>query len=194
MFNALRHKTSEWLNSRWMYPALFVASLLESIVIPIPLEAVLVPLMQKRRERLWFLALVALLGCIAGAVVGYFVGLLLMDTIGRPFVEWSGQTDTLDRAVGLMDRQGFWFIMAVSVLPIPFQIAMLAAGATKYSFALFMLATAISRGLRYFGLAAMVWWLGDRAEAFMKRHKKTSIAIAVVAVAAMWIGSSFIAT
>jgi len=42
--------------------------------------------------------------------------------------------------------------MSVGVIPIPFQIAMLAAGATRYSFFLFMLAPALSRALRYYGL------------------------------------------
>ncbi len=175
-----------------MIPALAVASFLESIIVPIPLEAVLVPLMQKRRDRLWLLATVALAGCIAGAAVGYYVGYGFMQTAGLWFVEQTGQQDTFDQATGLMERQGFWFVMTVSVLPIPFQIAMLAAGATGFSFALFMLATAISRGLRYFGLAVLVWWMGDKAEAFARKHKKSTIAILSTVVILAWVASNFL--
>ncbi len=175
-----------------MIPSLAVASFLESIIVPIPLEAVLVPLMQKRRDRLWLLATIALLGCIAGAALGYYVGALFMETAGQWFVEQTGQEQALADAKGLMGRHGFWFVLAVSVMPIPFQIAMLAAGATGYPFWLFMLATLLSRGVRYFGLAAAVWWLGDRAEAFVRKHKVATTVILALIVAAFWIGSSLI--
>ena len=191
MFKGMRDKTRAWLNSKWMMPALGVASFLESIIVPIPLEAVLVPLMQRRRDRLWWLAAIALLGCIIGAAVGYVVGYGFMQTAGQWFVEQTGQQDTLEQAKGLMDRHGFWFIMAVSVMPIPFQIAMLAAGAANYPFLWFLLATVISRGVRYFGLAAIVWWLGDRAEAFVKKHKVLAIVLLTAVVAAFWLASVF---
>jgi membrane protein YqaA with SNARE-associated domain len=194
MFAAFRKTTRSWLNSRWMFTSLGVASFLESIIVPIPLEAVLVPLMQKRRDCLWRLALIALFGCIAGAVVGYYVGYLFMETVGLWFVEQTGQQDTLDRAKGLMDRQGFWFILAVSVLPIPFQIAMLAAGATKYPVLWFLLATLISRSIRYFGLAFIVWKFGDKAEAFIKKHKWTSVILAIALIATFWLGSRLLAS
>ena len=174
-----------------MMPALGVASFLESLVLPIPLEALLVPLMQKRRDRLWWLAGVALLGCVAGAALGYVVGYGFMQTLGLRFVEWTGQQDTLDQAEGLMGRHGFWFVVGVSVMPVPFQIAMLAAGATKYPFGWFMLATVLSRGLRYFGLAALVHWLGDRAEAFVRKHKLTTLLIVGVALVGFWLASTF---
>jgi len=192
VFKALRHKTEAWLHSRWMYSSLGVASFLESVIVPIPLEAVLVPLMQKRRDRLWTLALVALLGCIAGATLGYYVGYGFMQTAGDWFISQTGQRDSFEQGKRLMDRHGFWFIMAVSVMPVPFQIAMLAAGATNYSIWLFLLATLISRGIRYFGLAGLVWWVGDRAEHFVREHKVAATVIATAVVAAFWIGSSLV--
>jgi membrane protein YqaA with SNARE-associated domain len=190
-FPTLRRRTEAWLDSRWMLTGLGVASFLESIILPIPLEAVLVPLMQKRRDRLWALAGVALLGCLAGAAAGYAVGVAFMQTVGAWFIEQTGQQETFAQATGLMNEHGFWFIMAVSVMPVPFQIAMLAAGATGYGFPMFMLAAAISRGIRYFGLAGLVWWLGDAAEQFIRRHKLKSLALAVAALAGLWLVGRF---
>ena len=175
-----------------MLPALGVASFLESIIVPIPLEAVLVPLMQKRRDRLWLLATIALAGCVAGAAAGYFVGHAFMETAGQWFVAKTGQEQALADAKGLMAKHGFWFVMGVSVLPIPFQIAMLAAGATRFSFWLFLLATLISRGVRYFGLAAIVWWLGDKAEAFVRKHKVASVVILALLVGLAWLATRWI--
>ena len=175
-----------WTGSRWMLPALGVASFLESIVIPVPLEAVLVPLMQARRNRLWWLATMALAGCIVGAVVGYYVGYFFMETAGNWLVELAGARDQFDRGRELMNRHGFWFILGVSVMPVPFQIAMLAAGATRYPVGWYLLATLLSRGLRYFGLALLVYYLGDQAEAFIKRHKIKVIIGACLLILTTW--------
>ena len=62
MFQSFRDTMHRWTGSRWMMPALGIASFLESIIVPIPLEAILIPLMQKQRHRLWLLATIALLG------------------------------------------------------------------------------------------------------------------------------------
>jgi len=174
------------LNSRWMLPTLGLASFLESIIVPVPLEAILIPLMQARRDRIWWLAGFALLGCVCGAICGYFVGLWFMASIGEQAIAYFGGQEAFDEAQQQMAENGFWFVISVSLVPVPFQIAMLAAGAAKYSFALFMLATLISRGVRYFGLAVLVYFLGDDALRLYKKHKIPVTTIVVAIIVAAW--------
>lgn len=68
-----------------MLPGITLASFLESTVVPIPLEAIMVPVMQKRRESLWLIALLATVGCLLGALLGYAFGYFLFD-LTRDFV------------------------------------------------------------------------------------------------------------
>lgn len=71
-----------------------------------------------------------------------------------------------------------------------FQVAMLAAGATQYSLGLFLLATVIARSLRYFGLAAVVYYTGDKAEQLIKRYRmKAVIAITLVVLLLWWLSN-----
>jgi membrane protein DedA with SNARE-associated domain len=63
---------------------------------------------------------------------------------------------------------------------------MLAAGATGFSFTLFMVASAISRALRYFGLALLVLIAGNRAQVLFERHKLTTMVVVTLVVAAAW--------
>ena len=81
---------------------------------------------------------------------------------------------------------GFWFIISVGVIPIPFQIAMLAAGATSYSFFLFMLASALSRAVRYYGLGMLVLIAGNHAQAIFERHKLSAAIVLTAVVLVIW--------
>lgn len=177
--------------SRHVLWGLGAASFLESIIVPIPLEAILIPLMQARRHQLFLLAGIALLGCLLGATLGYAVGYFVFEAIGEQLVAWLSSPEQFQRIQQKMETGGFWFVLSVGVTPVPFQIAMLAAGATGFSFWLFMMASAISRAIRYFGLAVLVLVAGNRAQALFERHKiGMTIAITLVVIVA-W-GTSLI--
>jgi len=67
---------------------------------------------------------------------------------------------------------------------------MLAAGATQYPLWSFLLASALSRGIRYYGLAVLVLMFGNRAQKLFERHKKSvSIALLLIALAAWGIST-----
>ena len=85
-----------------------------------------------------------------------------------------------------MDNQGFWFVITLGIVPIPFQIAMLAAGATKYSLGLFLLASAIARSIRYFGLAIVVFYAGNQAERIISKHKVKAMITLTILVLLGW--------
>mgnify|MGYP001815743847 CR=1 FL=1 len=130
---------------------------------PIPLEAVLVPYMLLRRELVWRIATLALVGFVAASVVGYALGALAFDTAGIWLIETAGWQGGLDQAQSLFDRYGFWALVLIGVTPVPAQLAMLLGGAFHYPLAWFVAAMGLSRAIRYFGLAALVVWLGPRA-------------------------------
>lgn len=174
--------------SRWGDFGLGFASFSETVVVPIPMELVLIPHMQANRDRLWWLATVTLLGCLAGAILGYGVGYLLFESVGRWALETFGWQQDFEVFQDWFDRYGFWAIVAIGIVPIPFQTAMLLAGLTKYSFVLFVLAAVLARGLRYYGLAALVAWLGPRAETFYREHRKTFALVATLVVAVVFGG------
>lgn len=164
-------------------------SFLEAVIVPIPLEAVLVPYMQLRRDIVWRIAALALLGFIVASGLGYLVGLLAFNTIGTFIIESFGWQQDFQRIQELFGQYGFWALFGIGLLPIPSQVAMLAGGAFGYSVPLFVLAMGLSRGLRYFGLAVLVVWLGNSVshhlalwQAWARRHRKTAALIAVVII------------
>lgn len=181
---------SKWLERLLESPhallLLFFLSLLESIILPLPLELILIPFMFAQRERIWLIASVTLAGCLVGASIGYSVGLWLFESAGQWLINYFGIQQAYQDYDAFFASYGFWAIVAVGVTPIPFQVGMLTAGAAAYPFLLYMLASILARGIRYYGLAALVLWLGEPALRLWQQHSRqvgvalTAIVIAIV--------------
>jgi membrane protein YqaA with SNARE-associated domain len=184
-------RLSESPKGLWM---IGVLSFLESTLLPLAIEIVLLPYMLARRDILWRIAGVTLLGCLAGAALGYAVGYYLFASVGPWLLETMGWQQQFDATRAWFDSNGFWAVVAVGVTPVPFQLAMLAAGAMNYPIALFLLATVTARGLRYYGLAVLVKLFGQQAVHLWQRHKTTvslvllGLAVAVVVAKALFGG------
>lgn len=178
------------IHSKHMYWGVGTVSFLESIIVPVPLEAILIPLMQARRRNIIAISSVALLGCMLGASVGYAVGYFVFDAVGQQVVSLISTPEQYQQVEQKMQDDGFWFIFSVGVIPIPFQIAMLAAGATQYSFGLFIAASVLSRAIRYYGLAVLVWLFGNHAQKLFERNKKV-VSIALIAIVVLLFAVKF---
>jgi len=165
---------------------LFVASFLETIIVPIPIETILIPFMLTNRDRLWRTAAVVTAGCLAASALGYGIGYFLFESIGRTVVEQLGWQQSYDSFQQLFSEHGFWAILAIGVIPIPFQIAMLVAGAASYPAWKFAIAATIARGIRYFGLAWLAHAFGDRAERLWQRHKLAAVGAVGAVILGLW--------
>lgn len=160
--------------------------MLETLLVPIPIEAILLPWMLCHPYRKWQIAGVALAGNLTAAALGYYTGVLAMDAWGEPLIHFFG-TEEAYRAFELrMTQDGFSAILAVGIVPVPFQLAMLAAGASGYPFVMFMLAAMLARGLRYFGLAMLIALTGDKALQLWQRHSRL-LGFVAIGLLALWL-------
>ena len=183
MLKKLKAFTASLINSPHLFWGVTFASFLESLIVPIPLEALLFPAMQARRDKIVMLTLAAILGCLAGAIIGYAIGFFVFEAIGSQLIELFWTAEQFQQVQQQMQVHGFWFVLSVGITPVPFQLAMLAAGAVGYSFVLFLLATIIARGLRYAAVGLLVWQFGDAAQDLFERHKiKVSVGLLIAAV------------
>ena len=178
-----------WMHSKHALPAIFLASLLEMTLVPIPLELALIPVMLASPARRWLAATSAWLGCLVRGALWYGLGGLAFETI-RPFaIETFGGHGEIAEYAREIRSNGFAFVFFTGVTPVPFQVACVVAGLVKFSLPMFFLAAGTARALRYFGLAAAVTILGDRVRVFMLEHPwALAGALAVVGVALYGIG------
>lgn len=191
-------RTKQWFEringSKNMLWLLGTLSFLETIILPIPIELVLIPLMAVNKQRIWTIATVVTSGCLIASMAGYAVGMVLYESIGTWFIEFMGMEQSYQSFQTFFNQYGFAAILAIGILPIPFQVAMITAGLSSYPIVLFVLAALLARGLRYFGLAWLVHRFGHRVESMWKRHAlKTSLvlgtAVMVIVVALQWLAA-----
>ncbi|MGQ7262617.1 YqaA family protein [Vreelandella sp. V005] len=178
-------------NMLWLLGTL---SFLETIILPIPIELVLIPLMAANKQRIWLLATVTTAGCLIASLVGYGVGMLLFQSIGTWFIEFMGMQNSYQAFQTFFEQYGFIAILCIGILPIPFQVAMITAGLSGYPILLFVLAALMARGVRYFGLAWLVHRFGHRVLVLWKRHALVTSLVAGVFVLMLALGMQALAT
>lgn len=192
MFDRIAQRLSQWVRSKHFLSGIALASFLESIVVPIPIETLLIPVTQMRRDKAWWIATIATLGCIAGALVAYGIGFWLFATFETQILGWLDEPEALTGIQMRIKAEGFWFIVLAGILPIPLQLAMLAAGVSGYHLGLYVMAIALSRMLRYFGIAWLVLTFGNRAENFLRRYQYNAIIGLSLIVMSLWAGQRWL--
>lgn len=194
MFAKMVQYLTDWVSSKHLLPGITVASFLESTVVPIPIETLLIPVTQMRRDQAWWIATMATIGCIGGALIAYAVGYWLFAAFEPQILGWFDNPDVFTEIQARMHTEGFWFIVLAGIAPIPLQLAMLAAGVSGYHLGLYVIAIALSRVLRYFGIAWLVLTFGDRAEDFLRKYKYKGVFGLSLIIILLWAGQRWLLT
>lgn len=151
-------------------PALAAVSFVESSVFPITPLVMLVPMVLARPDRAWLIAGVCTLASVAGGVAGYGIGAFLYEELGRPVLDLYGKAEAFDEAAAWFNARGWEAVLIAAITPVPYKVVTIASGATGLSLGVLIAASLIGRGIQFFGVAAVVWWLGPPARALIERH------------------------
>lgn len=145
-------------------------SFAESSVFPIPPDAMLVPMALARPDQAWRLATICTVASVLGGILGYSLGYFLFEAIAEPVLAAYGHADALARFESWFQRWGAAVILVKGLTPIPFKLVTIAAGAAKMDFATFLLTSAVTRGARFFLLAALIRRFGPGVRDFIERR------------------------
>jgi membrane protein YqaA with SNARE-associated domain len=150
--------------------ALFVVSFAESSFFPIPPDVLIIPMVLAAREKAWRIAMVCTVGSVLGGCAGYGIGALLFDAIGNPVLEFYGYADKFGTFQSLYNEWGAWIVFTAGLSPIPYKVFTIASGATDLNFVVFTVASVLSRGLRFFLVAALFWKFGSPVRSFIEKY------------------------
>jgi membrane protein YqaA with SNARE-associated domain len=145
---------------------MFANAVGESIILPVPCDLVLMALATLKPESsLWYGALTTI-GSVSGAMVGYLLG----KAGGRPILLKLFKEKRVSQLDTLFARYRVWAIFIAGFTPIPYKVFTIAAGAAQINFGVFIVASFLSRGARFFIVAGLIYIFGERIKGFIDKY------------------------
>jgi len=155
---------------RHALPALALVAFIESSLFPVPPDILIIPMVLAARSRAWRVATVATAASVVGGLLGYAIGAGLYETVGRPVLDFYGYGAKFDSFREDYNEWGAWIVAGAGFTPFPYKVITIASGVTGLNLAVFMLASLISRGARFFLLAALLWYFGPPVRRFIEAN------------------------
>lgn len=147
---------------------LFAIAFAEASFFPIPPDALLIPLALAQPRKAWRFAAIATLGSVLGGALGYSIGFLLLDKLAQPIIHFYHYETAFQAFQAKFTQYGVWVILIKGLTPIPYKIVTIAAGAAAFNFPLFMIASLVTRGARFFLEAVLLRKFGEPARDFIE--------------------------
>ena len=173
MLKRLYHWILSWADSRWGATALFILAFAESSFFPIPPDVLLIALCLGCTTKAFRYALICTAGSVLGALAGYAIGHFLWLT---PSGEFTAVADFFfriipdDGNVGHPISHNFWVVFTAGFTPIPYKLITITAGVFSLNLSMFVLASVVSRGLRFFLFAWLIWRYGAPIKVFIDKY------------------------
>lgn len=190
MFKRLYHWTLSLAQSPHAAWALAIVAFAESSFFPLPPDLLLVPMAVAKPKKALFYAGVCTIASVLGGMLGYAIGSLLYDTVGKWLIGLYGYGDKLEALRVFYAQWGWAFILVKGFTPIPYKLVTIVSGLLGYNFFLFVLLSCITRGARFFLIAGAVGYWGDSIKAALEKHFAAFLAIiAVCIVGGFWLAA-----
>ncbi len=161
-----------WAFTPYGVPALFLLAFAESSCFPIPPDVLLLALCLSVPAQSFRFAAVAALGSVLGGIAGYGIGLGLWEMVADLFFHYvpGFSQDVFHHVQQLFATYDFWTIFTAGFTPIPYKVFTIGAGVFHINFIVFVIASAISRSLRFFLVAWLIFRFGSPMRNFIEKY------------------------
>ena len=184
-----------WGNSRWGGLALFLFALAESSFFPIPPDVLLIALCLGVTARSFRYGAICLSGSIVGAMIGYAIGFFCWQNTAGEYTALANwvfahvfSMESFLNVGELYDKYNLWIVFTAGFTPLPYKIFTITGGLFHINFAMFILASIVSRGLRFMLIAALIWKFGAPIKTFIDKYFN----LLAIAFTVLLIGSFFV--
>jgi membrane protein YqaA with SNARE-associated domain len=169
LFSPLYERVMRWASHRHAPRYLAGLSFAESSFFPIPPDVMLAPMSLAKPEKAWRYAALTTIASVLGGMLGYLIGLIAFDLVEPLLRDW-GYFDKYMLARHWFDQWGFWAVLLAGFSPIPYKVFTIAAGVISMNFPLFVLASVVGRGGRFYLVSAFMVWGGERMDGLLRRY------------------------
>ena len=110
-------------------------------------------------------------------MAGYGIGYFLWQSpsgeytaLANFFFDHVFSVESFDKVSELYNRYNFWIIFTAGFTPLPYKLFTITGGLFHIDFAMFIIASIVSRGLRFFLFAALIWKFGGPIKTFIDKY------------------------
>lgn len=181
-------KMYDWVmglaGSRHAPASLAVVSFAESSFFPIPPDVMLAPMVLARPDRAFVYAGICTAASVIGGLLGYAIGFYL-EPVGMWLLTLMGHPDGKAAFEAWFADWGLWVILIKGATPIPYKLVTITAGLAQFSLVTFIWASVLTRGLRFFAVAAILKYFGPAMLAEFEKRMALYGTLGVVALVAL---------
>jgi membrane protein YqaA with SNARE-associated domain len=157
-------------------------SFAESSFFPIPPDAMLIPMVMADKTKAWRYATIATVASVLGGLLGYAIGFFLYATLGQWLINAYGLAEQAKTYIAAYNDWGLWIILIKGLTPIPYKLVTIASGVAKFDIWVFIAASIVTRGARFFLVAALLYWFGAPIRTFVERRLTLVTTVFLVAL------------
>ncbi len=159
-----------WSEHRHSVKALAVFGASEAVFFPIPADVLLIAMGAARpKKSLWY-ATVLTFWSVTGGLLGYAIGWGFWVATQDFFFAYVFSEELFQYVVTLFQDNAFWAIFTAGFTPIPYKVFTIAAGVGNLLIPTFILASFLSRGLRFFAIGLLLYYFGESIRVFIERY------------------------
>jgi len=161
-----------WANTPYAATALFLLAFAEASFFPIPPDVLLLAIGLSIPRKIFRCSALCTIGSVLGGVAGYIIGYSFWNLASGWFFDWvPGFTPDVFQSIQLIfSEYDFWFVFLAGFTPIPYKVITIGAGVFHLNFLIFIVASAVSRGLRFYLIGVIVYCYGERARQLIDDH------------------------
>jgi membrane protein YqaA with SNARE-associated domain len=169
IFSGLYKHVMQWSRHKHAERYLGALSFAESSFFPIPPDVMLAPMSMGQPDRAWRFAFITTITSVLGGLLGYLIGLFAFEMI-EPLLHEFHYHDKYLQAKSWFDEWGFWAIFIAGFSPIPYKVFTITAGVISMALLPFVIASLIGRGARFYLVAGLMSWGGEKMEKKLHRY------------------------
>jgi len=161
-------------------------SFIESFIFPIPPDVIIIPMTIAKKQQWIKIALIATVGSVLGACLGYFIGYVFFNEVGIKIFEFYSVDPSFWKNKISSEGGVFAWITLLAIAgfsPVPFKLLTISSGFVHFNLAYFIIVSLLTRGSRFFLIAFLIGNFGPTMKLMIeKKLLKISIIASIVII------------
>lgn len=172
LIHILYEWTLEWAKHKHATKALSVLAFTEASVFPLPVDPLLLAMGFSKPKRSFYYAFLCTSFSVLGAIAGYYIGVYAWSIVAPFFYDFVFSEKTFLAVTSRMQGHSATFVslFVAGFSPIPFKIFTISGGVVAAPIVPFIAAAILSRGLRYFILGGIIYFMGPKAQVWIEKN------------------------